>query len=103
VKTGAYFCTHFYNLIEITIKYGLITIRLIFIGTPDLIYTKSREGGIIMSEIEEILAQIEDLRKNLNTLIKEKDTLLDPKVIVASQMLDSMLNEYDKIVKKSDK
>lgn len=56
-----------------------------------------------MSEIEEILTQIEDLRKKLNMLIKEKDTLLDPKVIVASQMLDSMLNEYDRIVKKLDK
>lgn len=52
-----------------------------------------------MLEIEEILRQIENLRKNLNTLIEEKDTLLDPKVIAASQMLDSVLNEYDKIVK----
>ncbi|WP_123054449.1 aspartyl-phosphate phosphatase Spo0E family protein [Clostridium sp. JN-1] len=57
-----------------------------------------------MSKIEKILQQIEDLRKSLNALIEEKDTLLDPKVINASQMLDSMLNEYNKIVEtKKDK
>jgi len=54
-----------------------------------------------MSEIEEILMQIEALREKLNALIEEKDTLLDPKIIAASQMLDSALNEYDIIVKKN--
>ncbi|MBP2032598.1 hypothetical protein J2Z42_001270 [Clostridium algifaecis] len=56
-----------------------------------------------MSEMDEILTQIEDLRKKLNMLIKEKHILLDPKVITASQILDSVLNEYNEIAKKSDK
>ncbi|MBP2032592.1 regulator of replication initiation timing [Clostridium algifaecis] len=56
-----------------------------------------------MSDMDEILTQIEDLRKKLNTLIKENNTLLDPKVIAASQILDSVLNEYNEIAKKSDK
>ena len=51
-------------------------------------------------EIEEILTQIEALRKRLNTLIQEKDTLLDPEIVVASQKLDSALNEYGKIAKR---
>jgi len=53
-----------------------------------------------MFEIEEILTQIEALRKRLNTLIQEKDTLLDPEIVVASQKLDSALNEYGKIAKR---
>lgn len=97
------FYTHFYNLIEIAMKYGLIPNILIFIIYPDLFYTDFGKGGIIMSDMDEILTQIEDLRKKLNTLIKENNTLLDPKVIAASQILDSVLNEYNEIAKKSDK
>lgn len=53
-----------------------------------------------MNEIKEILRQIEDLKENLNKLINQKSILLDPKIIAASQMLDSILNEYDGIIKK---
>ncbi|AYD39686.1 aspartyl-phosphate phosphatase Spo0E family protein [Clostridium fermenticellae] len=53
-----------------------------------------------MNEIKEILRQIEDLKENLNNLINQKSILLDPKIIAASQMLDSILNEYDGIIKK---
>jgi glutamate dehydrogenase/leucine dehydrogenase len=52
-----------------------------------------------MNEIEEILQKIIELRKELENLIEQKKNLLDPEVIVASQMLDSILNEYNKIVK----
>lgn len=56
-----------------------------------------------MAEIEEVVAEIEDLRKRLNELIKEKKDLLDPQVIVASQMLDAILNEYNKVVSEKKK
>ncbi|AZV57715.1 aspartyl-phosphate phosphatase Spo0E family protein [Clostridium sp. AWRP] len=52
-----------------------------------------------MSEIEEILQKITELRKKLENLIEQKKNLLDPEVVVASQMLDSILNEYNRIVK----
>ncbi|OBR90277.1 MULTISPECIES: aspartyl-phosphate phosphatase Spo0E family protein [Clostridium] len=52
-----------------------------------------------MSEIEEILQKITELRKELENLIEQKKNLIDPEVVVASQMLDSILNEYNKIVK----
>ncbi|ADK15895.1 MULTISPECIES: aspartyl-phosphate phosphatase Spo0E family protein [Clostridium] len=52
-----------------------------------------------MSEIERILQKITELRKELENLIEQKKNLLDPEVIVASQMLDSILNEYNKIIK----
>lgn len=54
-----------------------------------------------MLKVEEILVQIEDLKKP-NTLIREKDTLLDLKIVVASQKLDSALNECGKIAKKTN-
>ncbi|MHC6178296.1 aspartyl-phosphate phosphatase Spo0E family protein [Clostridium sp. JNZ X4-2] len=57
-----------------------------------------------MFEIDNILLQIESLKRNLDNLITQKDSLLDSEIIVASQMLDLMLNEYSKIVKgKMDK
>ncbi|WP_368488338.1 aspartyl-phosphate phosphatase Spo0E family protein [Clostridium sp. BJN0013] len=57
-----------------------------------------------MSEIDNILSQIESLKRNLDNLITQKDSLLDPEIIIASQMLDSMLNKYSKIIKeKMDK
>lgn len=52
-----------------------------------------------MSELEEILKSIEELRVKLNKLAKNK-SLTDPEVISASQMLDALLNEYQKQIKK---
>ncbi|EDK34907.1 aspartyl-phosphate phosphatase Spo0E family protein [Clostridium kluyveri] len=53
-----------------------------------------------MSQIDNILSQIESLKRNLDNLITQKDSLLDSEIIIASQMLDSMLNKYSKIVKE---
>ena len=39
----------------------------------------------------------------MNDLIKEKGDLLDPEVIIASQMLDAVLNEYNYILKKRNR
>lgn len=57
-----------------------------------------------MKELKELLQKIDEMRKYMNDLIKEKGNLLDHEVIIASQMLDSILNEYHQILdKKVDK
>ena len=57
-----------------------------------------------MSEMKEIMEQVEKVREEMHKMLKEKGDLLDPEVIAASQMLDSVLNEYYKILnKKVDK
>ncbi|PJI07173.1 MULTISPECIES: aspartyl-phosphate phosphatase Spo0E family protein [Clostridium] len=54
-----------------------------------------------MSEIEEIKEQIEKLRVNLNKLIDENGNLVNPDVVAASQMLDTVLNKYNEIINKT--
>lgn len=51
-----------------------------------------------MSKIYNIEVEIQNLRENLTELIAQKESLLDPQVIAASKMLDSILNEYSKII-----
>lgn len=51
-----------------------------------------------MSKIYNIEVEIQNLRENLTELIGQKENLLDPQVIAASKMLDSILNEYSKII-----
>ncbi|BAU28239.1 Spo0E like sporulation regulatory protein [Aneurinibacillus soli] len=55
-----------------------------------------------MNEIEELLKQIEELRRTLNSLATEK-SLSDPEVLTASQMLDALLNEYEKLIRRKKK
>ncbi|WCN36587.1 aspartyl-phosphate phosphatase Spo0E family protein [Aneurinibacillus uraniidurans] len=52
-----------------------------------------------MNQIEELLAKIEALRKILHSLAAEKG-ISDPEVLTASQMLDALLNEYEKLIRK---
>lgn len=52
-----------------------------------------------MNQIEELLAKIEELRKILHSLATEKG-ISDPEVLTASQMLDALLNEYEKLIRK---
>lgn len=56
-----------------------------------------------MCETKNITEKIEEVRNKMNDLIKEKGDLLDPEVIIASQMLDSVLNEYNYILKKRNR
>jgi stage 0 sporulation regulatory protein len=56
-----------------------------------------------MCETKNITEKIEEVRKKMNDLIKEKGDLLDPEVIIASQMLDAVLNEYNYILKKRNR
>jgi hypothetical protein len=51
-----------------------------------------------VSELEEMMKELEELRANLHKITEGK-TLTDPEVVVASQMLDAVLNEYYKFLK----
>ncbi|MHB8125859.1 MAG: Spo0E family sporulation regulatory protein-aspartic acid phosphatase [Desulfitobacteriaceae bacterium] len=56
-----------------------------------------------MSDLKEIIRQIEELRMTLHKITEEK-TLTDPEVVAISQMLDAVLNEYNKLLKhKADR
>jgi len=50
-------------------------------------------------ELKEILNRIEELRQKLHELGMAKG-LADPEVLAASQMLDAVLNEYYRLMKK---
>ncbi|WP_027623178.1 aspartyl-phosphate phosphatase Spo0E family protein [Clostridium lundense] len=57
-----------------------------------------------MDEFKKLKKIIDELRKDLYDLIEQKSDLLDPEVVFASQLLDSALDEYYKILeKKKDK
>ncbi|MGG3450493.1 aspartyl-phosphate phosphatase Spo0E family protein [Domibacillus aminovorans] len=47
-------------------------------------------------KLKDTNTQIEKLRTHLNELTKEK-SLSDPEVVETSQMLDALLNEYDRL------
>ena len=52
-----------------------------------------------MSEIREILKKIHILREDLNRLIKSNQgDLADPQILEASKKLDSVLNEYNRMI-----
>lgn len=55
-----------------------------------------------MDKIKKLLKKIDETRNYMNDLIEQKSDLLDPEVIVASQMLDSILDEYYKILQKEN-
>ena len=54
-----------------------------------------------MSELKDIMEEVERVRNIMNETLKEKGDLLDKEVVVASQILDSVLNEYYKILNKT--
>ncbi|WP_110956419.1 aspartyl-phosphate phosphatase Spo0E family protein [Anaerosinus massiliensis] len=51
-----------------------------------------------MSDLDEVLKSIEELRSKLNK-IAEGRALTDPQVVSASQNLDALLNEYQRLIK----
>ncbi|WP_346869425.1 MULTISPECIES: aspartyl-phosphate phosphatase Spo0E family protein [unclassified Clostridium] len=53
-----------------------------------------------MGKIDEMDKKVCEMRLNLQKLISEKTNLLDPEVIIASQKLDVVLNEYHAILRK---
>jgi stage 0 sporulation regulatory protein len=54
------------------------------------------------SEYDKLIEQIEQLRAEMVELIRKKH-IADPEVIAASQMLDVVLNEYDRILRRKSK
>lgn len=55
-----------------------------------------------MSDIDEILNKLERLRESLDEVATLK-ALTDPEVLVLSQMLDQVLNEYSILLDKQGK
>ncbi len=58
-----------------------------------------RGDGLASDEIFELKQHIQQLRKELNELIENR-RLTDPEVVGASQILDALMVEYEKILKK---
>ncbi|NOW90567.1 glutamate dehydrogenase/leucine dehydrogenase [Clostridium beijerinckii] len=54
-----------------------------------------------MDSINKIDRQIYEMEQNLLNIIKEKVDLFDPDVIVASERLDSILDEYSHLIQLS--
>lgn len=61
----------------------------------------TNKGELIMDSINKIDKQIYEMEQNLLNIIKEKVDLFDPEVIVASQQLDSILDEYSHLIQLS--
>jgi hypothetical protein len=57
---------------------------------------KFRGGNMTDRKLEDINNQIEKVRTQLNELAKEKP-LSDPKIVETSQLLDELLNEYERL------
>ncbi|GGH16607.1 aspartyl-phosphate phosphatase Spo0E family protein [Paenibacillus segetis] len=55
-----------------------------------------------MDQLKQLLIQIEQLRQQLNDLHQNKN-FTDPEVIIASQMLDAVLNEYYRLMQIKSK
>jgi len=53
--------------------------------------------------LKEVKKTIYKMRQALHVIIDEKENLLDIEVINASQELDKVLNEYNKLLNKIDK
>jgi stage 0 sporulation regulatory protein len=57
-----------------------------------------------MNRLKELRDKIQHFREYLHSLIMNKGNLQDPEIIAASRMLDSLLNEYCKLLEnKIDK
>ena len=54
-----------------------------------------------MTHMEEIAQEIEKIRFFIYQLINENQALTDPKLVVLSQKLDELINEYDKLLNQS--
>lgn len=59
------------------------------------------KGELIMDSINKIDSEIYEMEQNLLNIIKEKVDLFDPEVIVASDRLDSILDEYSHLIQLS--
>lgn len=53
-----------------------------------------------MSKEQLLLKKIEEVRTLMNQLISEKSQLVDEELVLLSQKLDTLLNEYNKFLNK---
>jgi hypothetical protein len=53
----------------------------------------------MMDDLEKLREEIEKLRAHLQKVAQNRQ-LTDPEVVGASQLLDAMLNEYEKLLGK---
>lgn len=51
-----------------------------------------------MKEYKELINKIQELRKYMNKLVTEKNSLMDPEIIETSKKIDSLLNDYEKMI-----
>jgi len=58
----------------------------------------NNERWDIMTNLKEIEEQIEAHKDLINQLINHKEALTDSKLVVLSQKLDELLNEYDDLL-----
>lgn len=56
-----------------------------------------------MSELKELIEKIQQLRGYMHNLIITKGDLIDPEIITVSKMIDTLLNEYEKVVQEKNK
>jgi len=54
-----------------------------------------------MTHLEEIIQNIEELRALMYQLMNESGALTDTNLVVLSQQLDGLLNEYNKLLNQS--
>lgn len=58
---------------------------------------------MVQDKINKTLKLMEEFRQELNNLVAEKGTFNDSEVIIASKMLDAVLNEYERLLKEKEK
>lgn len=61
------------------------------------------DRGTSMSTLWEVETRIYEMRQLLHRIINEKGNLLDLEVIIVSQRLDDMINEYNRLLKFNEK
>lgn len=60
------------------------------------------ERGDTMSKEELLLKKIEEVRTLMNQLISEKSQLIDEELVLLSQRLDELLNEYHNFLRHNN-
>lgn len=53
-----------------------------------------------MSKILELEEKISELRRSMYEMIIKNEELTDSQTVTVSQMLDTLLNEYENLIKK---
>jgi len=68
---------------------------------PFQFYIVEIERRDTMSKEQLLLEKIEEARTLMNQLISEKSQLIDEDLVLLSQQLDTLLNEYNKFLSQN--